>query len=178
MTRQIPGWVVALTLFVAVAIGIGVLGSVANRHPLYGKPAAEIAGDTADGGKFVLSEQRGKLVLVNFWGTWCGPCQMEIPDFIALQEKYASRGFTIVGVALDDDPSVPNEEDLARVNAFAKKFGINYPLVLSSRELQNAYGGVSAVPTSFLISKDGKILNAWVGLVTQDQLIPEIEQRL
>ncbi|HVK02178.1 MAG TPA: redoxin domain-containing protein [Armatimonadaceae bacterium] len=178
MTRQIPGWLVGLALFVVGAIAISVVGTASNRHPLVGKPAAEIGGPTADGGAFSLADQKGKVVLVNFWGTWCGPCRMEIPDLIALQETYGGRGFTVVGPALDDDPGAPDDQDLMRVNAFAKANGINYPLLLNKREWQDAYGGVPAVPTSFLVDKNGRIAQVWVGLVSKDQLIPEIERRL
>lgn len=102
-------------------------------------------------GKAVTSEQfKGKVVVVDFWATWCVPCRAEIPGYIELQKKYANDGVVIVGVSIDQaGPEV--------VKAFAEKFGINYPLVMADEGIGTAFGGIAAVPTTFLIDRAGEI---------------------
>ena len=99
-----------------------------------------------------LADFRGKVVLLNFWATWCSPCRQEIPGFVGLQEKYGKQGFVVVGVAMDEEPEA--------VIPVARKLGINYPLVYGNASVAVSYGGLPTVPTTFLIGKDGKIL-AW-----------------
>ncbi len=99
-----------------------------------------------------LTDFRGKVVLLNFWATWCPPCRQEIPGFVELQEKYGTQGFVVVGVAMDEDPQA--------VVPMARKLGINYPLVYGNALVAASYGGVSTIPSTFLIGKDGKI-RAW-----------------
>lgn len=109
-------------------------------------------------GKLVSSEQlKGKVVVVDFWGTWCGPCRMEIPGYIAMQQKYGKDGLAIVGVTINDpDPGV--------VKAFAAKNGMNYLIVTGDEDIQKAFGGLEAVPTTFLIDRAGKIRHRKVGV--------------
>jgi len=97
-----------------------------------------------------LSDFKGKVVILNFWATWCPPCRQEIPDFVALQKQYADKGLVIVGVSLDDGGA-------AVVKPFVKKMGINYPIVMGDQKTAAAYGGIQVVPTTFVIDKNGKI---------------------
>ncbi len=97
-----------------------------------------------------LSDFKGKVVILNFWATWCPPCRQEIPGFIALQKQYADKGLVIVGVSLD-------EGGAAVVNSFVKKMRINYPVVMGDQKTAAAYGGIQVVPTTFVIDKNGKI---------------------
>jgi len=105
----------------------------------------DIAGKPVD-----TADWKGKAVLLNFWATWCPPCREEIPSLIALQKKYQGR-LVIVGVSEDEDP--PSE-----VEKFVQKVGINYPVVMSSPELLGKWGGVEALPTTFLISSQGRVM--------------------
>ncbi len=100
---------------------------------------------------------RGKVVLVNFWATWCPPCRQEIPDLVALQAKYKDH-LQIIGIAQDSG----SPED---VKAFADKYGINYPIVLSTGEIEKLFPPVSALPTSFFLDKDGKLAQKHVGML-------------
>ena len=110
---------------------------------------------------YVLSDLRGKVVLINFWATWCGPCRMEIPDFIELYDKYKDKGFEILGISLSDSKE-------ALVN-FANVYKVNYPLLYGNNkqinEITNLYGGVPAVPWSFLVGINGEIIDTYPGAI-------------
>tara|TARA_Y100001958_G_scaffold155598_1_gene146560 strand:- start:997 stop:1578 length:582 start_codon:yes stop_codon:yes gene_type:complete len=110
---------------------------------------------------YVLSDLRGKVVLINFWATWCGPCRMEIPDFIELYDKYNDKGFEILGISLSDSKE-------ALVN-FANVYKVNYPFLYGNNkqinEITNLYGGVPAVPWSFLVGIDGEIIDTYPGAI-------------
>jgi cytochrome c biogenesis protein CcmG, thiol:disulfide interchange protein DsbE len=96
-----------------------------------------------------LSRYRGKVVLLNFWATWCSPCRSEIPRFVELQNKYDKEGFEIIGISLDDDPKL--------VRAFYQQLRMNYPVAIGDAKLAEQYGGILGLPVSFLIGRDGGI---------------------
>lgn len=102
-----------------------------------------------------LSRYQGKVILLNFWATWCPPCRAEIPDLIRLQQTY-SNDLIIIGVALDRDGAV-------LVREFSLEYGINYPVVMGTSKLVQDYGGIRAIPTTFLIDQDGDIGKKIVG---------------
>ena len=120
-----------------------------------------------DGKPISLDEFKGKIVLLNFWATWCGPCRAEIPDLIELQNKYKDQ-FAIVALATDED-------DPVLVKKFSQKAGINYRVGMSSDELRVKYGGIPALPTSFVIDTQGRVVQKHVGL--NDPSIYELEVR-
>ncbi|MHB8755037.1 MAG: TlpA disulfide reductase family protein [Candidatus Acidiferrales bacterium] len=99
---------------------------------------------------------KGKVVLLNFWATWCGPCREEIPEMIKLQARYKDS-LQIIGASEDEAPP-------AQVAAFAQKAGMNYPVIMSSAQLEREYGGVAALPTTFLINRDGRVVQKNVGV--------------
>ncbi len=98
----------------------------------------------------------GKVVILDFWATWCGPCRMEIPHFIELQKKYKDQGLEIVGLSLDDGGAKD-------VKPFADEHGINYTMLIANGETAKAYGGISGIPTTFVVDKSGKIVNRFLG---------------
>lgn len=131
--------------------------------PAQNRKAADFKLTTADGTVVELSKLQGKVVLVNFWATWCGPCRREIPDFIEVYEKYKSQGFEIVGIALDD-------EGFDLVTPYVKRFKIPYPVVIGTGRTVNDYGGFDVIPTTFLIDRKGMIVDQHMGLMTKTEL--------
>ena len=121
-----------------------------------------------DGNPVSTAAWKGKVVFINFWATWCPPCRAEIPVLIDLASRYKDR-LQIVGVSLDDD-------DPQDVKKFAAHFGINYPIVMASREMVAEYGGVPALPTLFVVNTDGNVVQKHEGLYSQE--LYETEVRL
>jgi len=123
-------------------------------------------------GKLVkLSDYRGKAIVLDFWATWCGPCKVEIPWFIEFQRKYKDRGLVILGVASGD-------EDWSVVQPFASQMKINYPIVLGNDTTADLYGGIEALPTTFIIDRDGRIAKLHVGLASKEDFQNAIEKVL
>ena len=114
--------------------------------------------ETIDGELLDLSDLRGKVVLVNFWATWCGPCREEIPYFASLTERYPEH-LVVIGVSEDAG-------GVDMVEAFADQYGVNYPIVMSTPEIKRAFPGVFALPTSFVVDPDGQMVQTHVGLIS------------
>src|SRR5438552_8418802 len=134
-------------------------------------PAPDFTLQSLDGKNMSLSDLRGKAVLLNFWATWCGPCKIEMPWFIELQKQYGSQGLQIVGVAMDDS----SKEDIAK---FANDMGVNYPVLLGKEAVGDAYGGVPALPETFFIGRDGKIVDKIIGLKGKAEIEDSIKKAL
>ena len=130
-------------------------------------PAPEFAVKGIDGSAVNLADARGKVVLLNFWATWCGPCRMEVPDLVELQKKYQDR-LQVIGLVVDDA-----DEDAVR--KFAKRYGINYPIAMATDEMRFQFGGVPALPTSFIIDPQGRVVQKHIGL--RDPELYELEVR-
>jgi len=117
-----------------------------------------------------LADYKGKVVIVNFWATWCGPCKSEIPDFVKLYSQYKDKGLVIVGISVDDSPE--------QLQAFMREFHMNYPVVQMRPEVEDAWGPFYGYPTSFIVARDGSICTKHIGPATHDQFESEIKALL
>ncbi|MDE3198186.1 MAG: TlpA family protein disulfide reductase [Acidobacteriota bacterium] len=135
------------------------------------KQAPDFELKDAQGKTVKLSDYKGKVVLLDFWATWCGPCGIEIPWFTEFQRKYKDRGFEVLGVSMDDD-------GWKAVSPFVAQNKINYRIVLGNDATGDQYGGVEALPTTFVIDRDGKIASIHVGLTSKKDFSDAIEKLL
>lgn len=134
-------------------------------------PAPDFTLEKLDGGNLKLSDLRGKAVLLNFWATWCGPCKIETPWLVEMQREYGSQGLQVIGVAMDDS----GKDEIAK---FAKDMGVNYPVLLGKEAVGDEYGGVPALPESFFIGRDGKIVDRIIGLKGKADIDDAIQKAL
>ena len=125
---------------------------------------------STDGKDIRLSEYKGKVVIIDFWATWCGPCRKGIPDLIELQKEFGKE-IVVIGISLDTDTK-------REVIPFMQKIGINYPVAYGTLEVTQQYGGVEAIPTSFVINKKGEIVGKHVGLVPKSEYTDQINKLL
>ena len=123
-----------------------------------GKPAPAFTLQDLDGKNISLSDFRGKVVILDFWATWCPPCIKEIPDFIELYEKYKDKGFAMLGISLD-------QAGISVVKSFAQKYKINYPIMMTDGQVDKAYGGITSIPTTFIIDPAGNMQKKYVGYI-------------
>ncbi len=135
------------------------------------KHAPNFALKDANGKLVHLADYQGKVVLLDFWATWCGPCQEEIPWFTEFQRKYKDRGFEVVGVSMDDD-------GWKAINPFVARKKINYRVVLGDDKTGDQYGGLEALPTTFVIDRNGRIASVHVGLAGKKDFEDAIEKLL
>src|SRR3984885_9156754 len=127
-----------------------------------------------------LASLKGKVVVVNFWATWCEPCRVEIPWMIGFQQKYADKGFTMLGVAMDEDgkASVDPFISSTKFDVGGQQLAMNYPIVLGNDDIADKFGGMLGLPTTLVISRDGKIVKRYIGLANEADLDKQIKDLL
>lgn len=162
MRRTTLPRLVTLVLLTALSALLGCAASPAqDRQPIIRlvrnpDPAPDFKLQDLDGKPLTLASFRGKVILLNFWATWCGPCRVEVPDLIELQNKYKDS-VQVIGLATDD-------EDQQGIKEFVKEFRINYPVALATTDIRFQYGGIPALPTVFLLDTQGRIVQKHEGL--------------
>lgn len=160
-------------IIIVLLIGVYLFPSLKNRlafaggKPAVNETAPEFSFKDLSGKNVRLSDFRGKVVLVNFWASWCPPCKMEIPGFQKIYETYKDKGFTVIGIATDDvSPS------------FIKDMGMTYPVALADGKVIRDYGNISGIPASFLVGRDGRIIKKVMGMYFESSLKSDLENAL
>ena len=166
----IVAFVVALMLYVGLHMARR-SGRLSTPRIIPSTVAPDFSLESLEGKTMRLSDFRGKAVLLNFWATWCGPCKIEMPWFVELQQKYGSQGLQVVGVAMDD----ASKEDIAK---FAKDMGVNYPVLIGKEAVGDSYGGIPALPETFFIGRDGKVVDKILGLRGKAEIEDAIKKAL
>ncbi|MBA4320844.1 MAG: alkyl hydroperoxide reductase [Flavobacterium sp.] len=136
------------------------------------KIAPDFALKSVDGKTVKLSDFKGKVVILDFWATWCGPCKRGIPDLIALKKEFGNKGVEIIGISVDQGNYIE------QVKPFVKDMKINYPIVYADSKVASNYGGVENIPTTFVIDKKGNIVSSYVGFTTKETYINDINKAL
>jgi peroxiredoxin len=135
------------------------------------KAAPDFTLQDANGASVKLSDYKGKVVLLNFWATWCGPCALEIPWFEEFEQQYKSKGFEVLGVSMDED-------GWKAIKPYIAEHKVNYRVVLGNDSVSQLYGGVDSLPTTFVLDRDGKVAYVHVGLAGKNEYLNEIQNLL
>ena len=147
--------VIAIALAALYFSGRAALVKKQNSPSAQHAMAPEFSLPDLNGKHLQLSDYRGKVVLLDFWATWCDPCREEVPHFSDLQDKYGDKGLQIIGISMDDGP--------APVREFSRKFKMTYPVVMGDAKVGEAYGGILGLPIAFLVGRDGRIYSKHIG---------------
>ncbi|HEX2867297.1 MAG TPA: TlpA disulfide reductase family protein [Ignavibacteriales bacterium] len=127
---------------------------------------------TTSGQKIKLSDYKGKVVLLDFWATWCPPCRKGIPDLIALKNEFKGKDFEIIGISVDQENTVND------VVPFIQQYGINYPVVYYDPMALSSFGAIESIPSSFVLDKTGKVVSSYVGLTEKSNFEKDIKKAL
>jgi len=163
-SKLAPLWI-TIALVVAVAIY-----SARKTHSSGLGPAPDFKLPLLNGQELQLSSFRGKVVLLDFWATWCDPCREETPHLVDLQNRYADRGLQVIGISMDDTPDP--------VRNFYQQFHVNYPVVMGTAKIGEQYGGVLGLPIAFFIGRDGKIYAKKMGAQSPESIEQEVKKLL
>ncbi|HCY75029.1 MAG TPA: redoxin [Ignavibacteriales bacterium] len=175
---------IKLVLIILISISLNVFSKTTNAEQLLsstksnsgnlkvsGDKAPDFALKSVDGKTIKLSDYKGKIVIIDFWATWCPPCRKGIPDLISLQKDF-KNDIVVIGISLDAEKTIKD------VPGFIKNYGINYPIVYGDEKVVNAYGGIEGIPTAFVIDKKGIVVDKHVGLVPKETYINKIKEIL
>ncbi len=159
----------SIALFSACSDSQSVRASAKNEKGR--KPAPNFTLKDSNGKSVSLADYKGKVVLLNFWATWCGPCGLEIPWFEEFEQQYKSQGFAVLGVSMDDD-------GWSAVKPYMEEHKMNYRVLLGNDSVSQLYGGLDALPTTFIIDREGNIAYPHVGLIGKNEYLSEIRSLL
>ena len=148
-----------IAIWLGVALCLAGLYIYSKRQAPKPSPSGNLAPDFTlsdiEGRKLALSDYKGKIVLLNFWATWCTPCRAEIPHFVEMQNKYGPQGFQVIGISMDDSAKPVHE--------FYQQYKLNYPVAVGDDQLANRFGGILGLPVNFLIDRQGRIHSKHLG---------------
>lgn len=132
-----------------------------SKETGFGKKAPEFSLSDIKGGEKKLSDFQGKVLIIDFWATWCPPCRQEIPHFISLYDQYKSKGLEIIGISLD-------QNGVKTVSEFIAKNKINYTVLMGNEKVNDLYGGIAAIPTTFIVDREGNIKAKYIGYTDKE----------
>lgn len=173
---MLKGWVgmIAATALLMTAVSPRGLAAAEAAACDANAPMANLSFTLKDmnGRDVALSAHKGKVILLDFWATWCGPCKIEIPGFVELYTKYRSKGFIALGVSVDDP--------ISKLKPYAAQLKMNYPVLVGDGrdDVKEAYGPMWGLPTTFLIGRDGRICKRHTGFATKEEFEREIKALL
>ena len=149
---------------------IGNVSKVNSIQKNEGAKVADFSWTDETGKKVSFADfSKDNVVLINFWATWCGPCKRELPDLVALRDEYKNKNIKILGISVDRDGDVLN-----LVHTFAVKANLAYPIVIDNGDLEQAFGGIRGIPTSFFVNRKGEIVKKMIGLQTKETFQAEL----
>lgn len=163
-------WIAALSVVFLLVVMLMSTPAKVSFDDYTPSPAPAFSAKTLDGKPVSLETLRGKVVLLNFWASWCGPCQSEFPDLIALQNKYKDKDFTVLGMAWSD--TEPN------IRTMVKNRGLIYPNVMVSPEMGEAFGGLAAIPVTLLMDQKGTIVYGYEGIDPSEKPFVKFDKRI
>ncbi len=166
-----------LTVSMVVFTGLSIKNSTAVNQQTNqetedkNNKAPDFTVTTIEGETITLSDLKGKVVIIDFWDTWCPPCRKGIPDFIELYKEYKDSGFVMIGLAF-------GRQGKEKVKEFIQEYNINYPIAIPSHSVINSFGEIRSIPTAFLIDQNGNIVNKYIGLRPKDVFENDIKKLL
>ncbi len=159
LSRLVAAGVILLSCFALACSNAQVLANAAVKPEKDRHVAPDFALKDANGNTVRLSDYKGKVVLLDFWATWCGPCKVEIPWFIQFEQQYKDKGFAVLGVSMDED-------GWNAVKPFIEEHKMNYRVALGNDQVSELYGGLDSLPTTLLVDRSGRIAKVHIGLET------------
>ncbi|HEX9592813.1 MAG TPA: TlpA disulfide reductase family protein [bacterium] len=189
MSPKTRGLIAAVTLPLTVVLAVAMAPACKSAKDTAEKGGTPLAADAASGSttttipapsfslpdlagnRVELAQFKGKVLVIDFWATWCPPCREAIPELIAMKKKYGPQGFDIVGISMDENPA-------RVVPPFVEHYGINYPVVVANAEVSSAFGGIYGLPTTFIVDRNGNIAQRYIGYVDAKVIARDVEALL
>ncbi len=163
---KVVGGIVAPLLFMVLLLNVGTTWGASLPMPEFELPGV------GDSSQTVRSENfKGKVLLVNFWATWCPPCRKEIPSLVRLHQENREKGFTVIGISMDK--SAPE-----KVAKFIAKIGVNYPIALGTNDIAKSFGASGTIPSTFLVDASGTIVKRYPGYTTYEKMAKDLKTLL